>query len=615
MKKKIIIAVMLFFIAVGCSITYATLRAGNRKEPINASRRDGEIVDSSVVGDEDLEAVSGESASLINNVKDTESANERAGSDSSLFASIESIEATKPTTENVESVSVILLPEAVRIGNGSAGDFYSDEDYIDVIPVDIGSFGADEIPEKYDSRDVDGNRYVTTVEDQGYSYLCWTYAALGAVESDILMHNPDISYKDLDFSEKHLAYYNMHEAKGSYGGYIDDDFRELVNADEEENAWIFDYDTNYIAMGGVTNYCISLLTAWKGPVTEEGKDAFKSIYGAKYLFSDNSDKPSEPYLSEVHIKHVNEIPSDYDNNSMIKQLIMEHGSVSAGVDADEEFWGRKHKNLYASFSGKEAEGANHEILIIGWDDGYSAQNFVKAPPGDGAWLCRNSWGEGTGEGGYFYLSFYDETLALNNVAAYGTSLPETDEWYDNNYQAAGYLTYVVSGLVDSENYVTAYSESSNPYGVMYEAVEDEKLKAIGFMGLETYQQYEISIYVNPKKDDEVLPFSMLKEPQLKQKVSAISGGYHTFVLDKEITLRKGDEFFILINPKTKGRLAFENQVDNTSKPNYDEWNNLTGNVHNNYSASGCSYYVLEDGTGLIRQNDKDFFVKAYTNLD
>ena len=49
-----------------------------------------------------------------------------------------------------------------------------------------------------------------------------------------------------------------------------------------------------------------------------------------------------------------------------------------------------------------------------------------------------------------------------------------------------------------------------------------------------------------------------------------------------------------------------------SDPNYDEWHNLTGNIHNSYSSSGRSYYISDDGKAINKQYDKDFFVKAYT---
>ena len=249
---------------------------------------------------------------------------------------------------------------------------------------------------------------------------------------------------------------------------------------------------------------------------------------------------------------------------------------------------------------------------MGWDDTYSASNFKTTPPGDGAWICRNSWGKTSGKEGFFYVSYYDETVAVSNAAAYNVARGGDEDWYDNNYQAAAFLNKLISTFEDEENTVTSLSASSNPYGMVYEAASDESLQAVGFMNLDLYQQYELMIYLNPTQEDGKISFEN-SEPALTQKISAISGGFHTFPLEKALDLNKGDTFLILIKPATKGRLVYEASEDSTGYANYDEWQNFTGNIHTNYEASGCSYYISDDGLSLVRQKDKDFFVKAYTN--
>ncbi len=603
MKKVIIICAIAAVLAVGVIFLLGQRRGSDT--PSNPTRRDGG--GAVVSGDEDLAALDGGRTDGNVYQQERDEKNE-----SQLPNSIIEGNVNNPICEDVQVVRKISLPEAVTMGEGDIGAFYSSEEFADVIPVDIKTFSGTDIPEKYDSRDVNGRSYVTDIEDQGYTYLCWTYSALGAVESDILSHHDNIEATDIDLSEKHLAYYNMHRAEGSRQGLIDGDYRILENAEGEENAWIFDYDTGYVSVGGVTDFVISLLTAWKGPVDEKGDDAFTSMYGSSFIFTDNGSKPSDAYQGQYHVQGVNEIPSKATSSTMIKQMVMEHGGATIGVRADDRFWKNHCRTLNANYGGGTVEIPNHEVLIIGWDDNYDASNFRIVPEGNGAWLCKNSWGTGNGDGGYFYLSYYDETSLNSNSVVYDVAVKGDDNWYDNNYQAAGFLSRVESCLDDSLNTVYAYSASSNPYGMLYEAESDETLSAIGIMSIDMYQQYDVDIYINPKDDDESISFEGQGPPDLSQKFSAISGGYHTFELEEPLELAAGDEFLILIKPATSGRLVFEQQDDIISGPNYDEWKNLTGNIHNIYSASGRSYYISDDGKSVERQGDKDFFVKAYT---
>ena len=606
MKKSLRNAIVVIVVALVIVGVVSFIVVKNKNATSNSSRRDEATSDYNA--DEDLQGLVGTPEDNIS--VDKEAAAASGGS--SFVSSVVSETVNNPLTSDVEQVRKVLLPEAVQIGDGDIGAFYSNQDFTDVIPVDIDSFSEKEIPSEYDSRNVGGKCYVTEVEDQGYTSLCWTFAALGAVESDLLMHHADLKPEDIDLSEKHLAYYNLHKAQGSLNGTIDGDYRELVNRDEEPDAWLFDYDTGYIDCGGVTNFVISMLTAWKGPVAETGDDEFKSTYGAKYIFTDNADAPSDAYESLYHVQSVDQMPAKLSNNTLVKQMIMEHGAATIGINADSKYWKNHSSNNYSSFGGEKAETANHEVLIIGWDDDYRESNFGTAPEGDGAWLCKNSWGTSSGKEGCFYLSYYDETVDVSNAAAYEVAAPGDDNWYDNNYQSAGFLTNTVSCLDDSENMMRAYTSAKNPYGMLYEATGSQDLKAIGLMSIDLYQQYELDIYVNPDVTEEGITFTNQDVPAISQKISAISAGYHTFELDDEVPLEKGDKFFILIRPATSLRLPFEEAEDMMGEPNYDEWRNLVGSIHNNYEASGNSYYISDDGLSMVKQDDKDFFVKAYT---
>ncbi|MCR5670099.1 MAG: hypothetical protein K6G10_03770 [Butyrivibrio sp.] len=599
MKKKVVffvIIIMIIALGVFCAVRFKI--SNDNKDPREARRQE-------VSSDEDLELVTGDDEPRAVNADGSKNSNQ-------VTESVISSESNKPASEDVESVRTMSIPEALVINEGDSASFYSNEDFLNVTPVDVKSFDETDLPPKYRSDETENGSYVTAVEDQGYTYLCWTYAALGAIESDLLKHNKVTGTDSIDLSEKHLAYYNVHRSKGSVNGYIDGDYRELVDNGDSDKNWIFDYDTNYVSVGGVTDYCISLLTAWKGPVSEKDNDAFKSIYGQEFVFKDNTDKPSDAYDAEYHVQAVNEVCADTGNRAMVKEMIMEHGAVTIGVSAAEKYWVGRNSNLYSSFGGEKPPTADHEVLVIGWDDDYPATNFATAPKGDGAWICKNSWGTTLGKKGFFYLSYYDETALNSNAAAFSSAAKGDRDFYDNNYQVAGFLTDVNSTLDDTQNTVYSYTASSNPYACLYRAAGEEKLEAVGFMSLETYQQYTAEVYLDPAALDGQILFENLGEPVLSQKISAISGGFHTFELDKKIDLSKGQSFLVMIKPYTKGRLVFEKAQNYISGPNYDEWNNLTGSFLNNYEASLLSYYITDDGLGLKSQDDKDFFIKAYT---
>lgn len=71
-------------------------------------------------------------------------------------------------------------------------------------------------------------------------------------------------------------------------------------------------------------------------------------------------------------------------------------------------------------------------MIIGWDDNYSRSNFNTPLEGDGAFICQNSWGDGFGENGIFYVSYYDTNIGTHNVAY--TRVDDVHN-YDHIYQS------------------------------------------------------------------------------------------------------------------------------------------------------------------------------------
>lgn len=57
----------------------------------------------------------------------------------------------------------------------------------------------------------------------------------------------------------------------------------------------------------------------------------------------------------------------------------------------------------------------HDVVVVGWDDNFPKENFTIQPEGDGAFICKNSWGEEFGDDGYFYVSYYDTKICRKSV--------------------------------------------------------------------------------------------------------------------------------------------------------------------------------------------------------
>jgi hypothetical protein len=123
---------------------------------------------------------------------------------------------------------------------------------------------------------------------------------------------------------------------------------------------------------------------------------------------------------------------DYDEFKRISEL-QEAAEQDVYINTD----------TYAQYTDTTLVSPNHGVTIVGWDDNYSVKNFLadKQPPADGAWIVRNSWGEDYGNEGYFYLSYYDQTIVLpesyDYVTTYKAGAPKTVSIVGMDYMLTG----------------------------------------------------------------------------------------------------------------------------------------------------------------------------------
>jgi hypothetical protein len=197
---------------------------------------------------------------------------------------------------------------------------------------------------------------------------------------------------------------------------------------------------------------------------------------------------------QKHVQDVVMIPgrTSWDDNALIKQLVRENGALSVGMYMEngvESTFQDDTGAIQCTYYLAAKMGENHGVDVVGWDDAYPSNNFhgpYGSPPGQGAFLVRNSWGEGFGDGGYFWVSYYDQSFARDQgLGGYGgcTSYKtvESTDNYASIYQRDDL------GVTDHWGY-----NVPRVWGATrYTAAATQNISAAGFYTLASSTRYQV----------------------------------------------------------------------------------------------------------------------------
>ena len=491
---------------------------------------------------------------------------------------------------------------------------------------------------KYDLRDSILEN--VKVRNQMQTNTCWAFATIGMIESHLALRdknasNPTVTY---DFSEKHMNYATAKSA--------------FLNGKTNEYGF-----TKQLSDGGNFYLALQYMANGLGVVNEKDVPFVNS--------EENID------ISEIQNKKVQatlydtvEFPSTYVSERaeimpQIKEHIVNYGGIYAGIHGATLLSDAYNNETGAIYCTNTLfEPADHTVVIIGWDDDYSKENFNEdqRPTEDGAWIIKNSWGENFTEklssikenlfeqqqsaceaNGWYsaeeipdevVLDTYKSTYGENEVSIQGEDL--VIEIGDKGYM---YLSYedcnVYRNLIgiqkatSSKDYDRVYqNDMLGPSNNIVFSGEENLILANVFkrdttadelldkISVYTFQGYTCKVLVNPNGDSKAK--EDFQEVQLKEgETETFEPGYHTIEFAEPLELT-GDSFVValqILNDDYKKEFAIESKIADGM------WQDVVVNPGESFCATEEEFdnNVWTDLTTLENESLRgNLCIKAYT---
>ena len=522
--------------------------------------------------------------------------------------------------------------------------------------------GYDINSKKFDLRNVNGISYVTPVRSQAPFGTCWSFATVAAIESSILgagLNGADgkpADPKTLDLSEKQIAWFSARA------------LNDPENSQNGEGQYVADFMNNvsvlteFMNRGGNAIFSTQALAQGIGPAHESadpnleyhGKDKVidyrgigDSIKPLAYSAFDDWTVPDEcRFISSYSVKetHILPSPSERDDDGYykynaeatkaIKEELLALRGVQISFMADTSMPDANNSNTqfisnnWAHYTYLPT-GTNHAVTIVGWDDDYSKENFIKGteevemidgskktfdktPPENGAWLVKNSWGSGENDfpdnnggewgieengkhTGYFWLSYYDQSLLypVSYVVEEKDASVDCTDQYD----------YLPTGMADAGRFKDEHKMAN-----IFYLAHNETLRQVSFFTAEPDTEVTYEIYLMNSFSDNPVKGLKVAEKTFSYKYI----GFHKenisdfdILVDlsgngsKDLMMTRFQSYSVVVTQKAKDG----SYLVNVPCANYSEGGGLTsfkGIINKSES------YLFKDGEWIDYKDQDDF---------
>ena len=287
---------------------------------------------------------------------------------------------------------------------------------------------------------------------------CWAFASMASIETNLALTNyyNNKTEKLYDFSERYMEYVTSQS-------FLNNEVNKIGGCRK-----VGDGGRYHVAEAYITNGSAPINEA-DMPYTDSTENINLSQIQNKKVTAEVSDIAEFATTSTTNIEDLkNEIKNQVKNYGGIIGSI--HGAGN-GVCLN-----NKTGALYCNNSSSHV--INHEILIVGWDDSYSVDNFCEGskPSKPGAWIVKDSHGDNDANS-YTYEEFKNMLFESNKnwfIEAGITSAGQITDEYITNYVTTQFGATIVNGKILFQH---------NDDGYLYVSYEDVNILNNGLMGI------------------------------------------------------------------------------------------------------------------------------------
>lgn len=375
---------------------------------------------------------------------------------------------------------------------------------------------AAQLPARYGSMEKD-------VRDQNPFGTCWAFAGTGSFEYAV----DKKTGSNTDYSEEHMI---QRLSKNGDTGY------QITSKDTGGNEYMY---SGYFTSG----YGPVSDSLFPYDTTKSTLQIIPSILNAK-----SSYRATDVQFFKTTDDANGALNSETVNT--VKQAVYNNGSATCGITWDSSMI-QEDKVSYYNSDDNARNDSNHEVLIVGWDDDYSADHFEGVTK-NGAWLVRNSWGNNIGDNGYFWVSYQDKSLIPSCTIKSYEEVSDDDTIYNLDESGALYPQVTYDGT-SQVGFINSFSLKKR-----------EKLKEVTFYEAETGAQYQL-FYI-PVKDDGSLDIG--NKQAITEKKTLDFPGYHTEKITKEINAKKAAIMVMIDSNEDSAGLGAEGSISDGRKKLY-----------------------------------------------